>query len=287
MGEFTLINQAASLFERSSGCLLHRDTIAGKCRVLPLGRWRNVLQQEDIGYPYMRLHDTLSMLGVELTASWQSTRKINCDDLREKVRVTIGSWKSGKQMPLVSRPFSLNTYCLSKVWYRTGSIDLRQGDLQDMTSKCKSWCYQDLLQKPSEVILYREVEQGGLGLYHIESRGMANLISTFLQTAANSRFNQSLIHSHLYRYHVQEEHKLPNPGFPPYYSQHFFSMIKKVKNNTPLNPVYMTMREWYKFLLEEKVTMRDIYDEGRKELVPCRVEAADSSYLWSEAYRLL
>ena len=60
MGEFTLINQAATLFERSSGCLLHRDPIPGKCRVLPLGRWRNILQQEDIRYPLMRLHDTLS-----------------------------------------------------------------------------------------------------------------------------------------------------------------------------------------------------------------------------------
>ena len=233
MGEFTLINQAASLFERSSGCLLHRDPIAGKCRVLPLGRWRNVLQQEDIGHPYMRLHDTLSMLGVELTDSWQSTRKSKCDYLKEKLRVTIGSWKSGKQMPLVCRPFSLNTYCLSKVWYRTGIIDLRQGDIQDMTSKCKSWCYQDLLQKPSEIILFREVEQGGLGLYHIESRGIANLISTFLQTAVNSRFKQSLMHNHLYRYHVHKEHCLPNPGFPPYYSKNFFNIIKKVKNNTP------------------------------------------------------
>ena len=71
MDEFRIINEAASLFERSSGCLLHRDPIVGKCRVLALGRWRNVLQQKDIGYPYLKLHESLSMLGVELTASWQ------------------------------------------------------------------------------------------------------------------------------------------------------------------------------------------------------------------------
>ena len=223
MNEFNIINHAASLFERSSGCLLHQDPVAGKCRVLALGRWRNVLQQEDIGHPYLKLHDSLSMLGVELTASWQSTRKINC------------------------------------------SIALRQGDIQDMTSKCKSWCYQDLLLKPSEVTLFREVQQGGLGLYHIQSRAMANLITTFLQTAANARFNQSLMHSHLYRYHVLEEHHLPCPGYTPYYGEQFFDIIKKVKNSTPLKPMYMNQKDWYKFLLEENMTMRDIDDEGRKE----------------------
>ena len=155
MNEFAIINHAASLFEQSSGCLLHRDPIEGKCRVLALGRWRNTLQQEDIIYPFMKLSESLSMLGVELTPSWQSTRKINCDYIRSKVKNTVGSWKSGKQMPLTSRPFSLNTYCLSKVWFKTGCVVLRQGDIQDMTSKCKSWCYQDMLLKTSEVSLYR------------------------------------------------------------------------------------------------------------------------------------
>ena len=211
MSEFAIINQAASLFERSSGCLLHRDPIEGKCRVLALGRWRHSLQQEDIGYPFMKLSDSLSMLGVELTPNWQSTRKLNCDYIKAKIKNTIGAWKSGKYMPLVCRPFSLNTYCLSKVWYMTGSIVLRQGDIQDMTSKCKSWCYQDMFLKPSEVSLYREIQQGGLGLLHIESRGKAHLISKFLQTAVNPRFMTSLMHNHLYRYHVLKEHHLPNP----------------------------------------------------------------------------
>ena len=42
---------------------------------LPLGRWRNSLQQEDIPFQHLKLSDSLSMVGVELTASWQSTRK--------------------------------------------------------------------------------------------------------------------------------------------------------------------------------------------------------------------
>ena len=95
MAEFALVDQAAKLFELSSGCVLHCDPLVGKCKVLPLGRWRNTLQQEDIAFPYLRLCDALSFVGVELTASWQSTRKINNDELQSKVQNCIGSWKSG------------------------------------------------------------------------------------------------------------------------------------------------------------------------------------------------
>ena len=48
MAEFDIIEEAAHLFERSSGNQLHRDPVKGKCKVLALGRWRNTLQQEDI-----------------------------------------------------------------------------------------------------------------------------------------------------------------------------------------------------------------------------------------------
>ena len=89
MSELSLIEEAVRLFELSSGNHLHRDSIRGKCKVLALGRWRNTLQQEDIGHPHFRLSDRLSMIGVELLASWQQTRKVNNDELIERVKSTI------------------------------------------------------------------------------------------------------------------------------------------------------------------------------------------------------
>ena len=126
-------------------------------------------------YPLARRHwpaglsDRLSMVGVELLASWQQTRKINNDELQSRVKSTIGAWKSGKFLPLACRPFSVNSYCLSKVWFRTHSVDLRVGDIQAISSVCKSWIYQDMFEKPEELLLYRSVEEGGLGLHHIKS----------------------------------------------------------------------------------------------------------------------
>ena len=286
MSEFALVDKAAKLFELSSGCALHRDPVTGKCKVLPLGRWRRSLQQEDISFPYMKICDTLSMVGVELTASWQTSRKLNNDDLQKKVQSCMGSWKSGKFMPLVCRPFSINTYCTSKIWFRTGSVDLRVGDVTAITSKLKSYCYQDLFQKPSEVLLYRRVEEGGLGLHHVQSKGQAHLISTFIQTAASKRFRNSLFHSWLYRFHVEGDTSLPDPGYPPYYDQRFFDVIRFVKDKTPLNPVYMSVKEWYLLLLEKNVTRREVDQEGRTELIPCRVEEKYPEVFWSESYRI-
>ena len=92
-----------------------------------------------------------------------------------------------------------------------------------MTSKCKSWCYQDMLLTPNEVSLYREVRQCGLGLIHIKSRCTAKLITVFLQTAANPRFMKSLLHNYLYS--VQVSHSWwtspIKPGLPPILYRNF------------------------------------------------------------------
>ena len=63
MAEFYLVDEATSLYERISGCKLHSDPISGKYQVLPLGRWRSTLQQEDIQFPYMKLTNSLAIGG--------------------------------------------------------------------------------------------------------------------------------------------------------------------------------------------------------------------------------
>ena len=97
---------------------------------------------------------------MELTASWQSTRKINNDEVQERVQNCIAAWKSGIFLPLFSRPFSLNTYCMSKVWFRTSCVNLRALDVSAIKTKVKSYVGQGLFQKPGEIVLYRNVGEG-------------------------------------------------------------------------------------------------------------------------------
>ena len=59
MAEFQLVDSACLLFEKSSGCRLHRNPNLNKCKVLILGRWRGLLEQEDIPLPYLRMTDHL------------------------------------------------------------------------------------------------------------------------------------------------------------------------------------------------------------------------------------
>ena len=145
MAEFTTVDKACSLFEQSSGCQLHRDPALGKCKFLKLGRWRGTLSQEDIPLRYLLLSDSLQMVGVELKATWQQTRKANGDIVQSRVSNTINAWRSGKFVELTARPWSLNSYALTKVWYRSHTVDLRVTDITSITSKVKSWLHQDQL----------------------------------------------------------------------------------------------------------------------------------------------
>ena len=224
------------------------------------------------------------MVGVELSANWVSTRKVNNDELQRRVQCCINSWKSGKFMPLISRPFSLNTYCSSKIWFRTGSVDLRGCDVAAITSKLKSYCYQDLFQKPSEVTLYRRVDEGGLGLHHIQSKAQANLISIFMQTAANKNFRGSLFHSWLFRFHIEGDRSLPDPGFTPYYDRKFFALIKSVQQKTSLNIVYLSVKQWYHHLLELNVIKTGMDEDRVSELIPCRIEVKNPNVSWLNSY---
>jgi hypothetical protein len=188
MQEFLLVDKACSLLERASGVKLHRDPSVGKVKFLPLGRWRGTLTQEDLPHQYVQLSDHLDFVGVELRATFQQTRKVNGDQLQQRVKNTVGPWKAGRFMPLTLRPYSANTYALSKVWFKCSSVNLRNQDIDSITSQVKSWLYQDCLEKPSELVLYRDSLVGGLGLFHVKTRSLALLIRSFMETASNPNF---------------------------------------------------------------------------------------------------
>ena len=282
MAEFILVDNALTLFENASGCKVHRDPKNMKCKFLPLGRWRNTLQQEDIPCNYMTLSDHLDMVGVTLMSSWTKTRKANGDELQKRLENTVRPWKGGKFMPFTQRGWSLNSYALPKVWFRTKSVDLRVCDIVSITKSCKSWLYQDMLIKPEEFVLHRPHTHGGIGLHHAKYKALAGYITTFMQTAANPAFRQNLLNSLLYRKHILEEDLVgvADPP-PPYFSLDFFSIIKKAKEETPLNIINMKEKDWFRYLTEEYVTIMSAI----QKCIPCKAEL--SSFLFRMLQSLL
>ena len=143
-----------------------------------------------------------------------------------------------------------------------------------------------MFEKPGELLLYRPVEEGGLGLHHVKSKALAGLIVTFLQTAANPLFQQSLYHNLLYRRHCLDDATAPDLVPPPYYSRNFFGIIKEVIESTPLNPVHMTVKQWYRHLLERDVTMEVIDEEGRMKHRLSKLEERDPDNDWNRSFYL-
>ena len=284
MNEFALVDQGSALFEAASGCVLHRDPASGKVKFLPLGRWKGTLTREDLPVKYIVLSEHLDMVGVKLMASFQKTRKANCDEIQTKVKNITGAWKGGKFMPLTSRPKSLNLFCLSKVWFKCPSINLRVCDLTKISSNIKSWLFADQLEKPEEIVLFRSRIQGGLGLVNLKYKSLSLMIRSFLETALIPDFKHNLYHEALFSWYVEDKKDFPCPALPPYYDINFFSFIRQVKEDGLLNIKTMTYGLWYMVLVEDNVT-HQLFNSGR-ELIPCRIETKHPEVNWVRAWSL-
>ena len=184
------------------------------------------------------------------------------------------------------RPYSANTYALSKVWFKCSALNLRVQDINFINSQVKSWLYQDCFEKPSELVLYRQAEHGGLGLFNVKIRALALLIRAFLETAIHPNFRHSLFHQVLFRFHVLGEVSLPDPGFTPYYDQEFFRIISHYHNNCPLNVAVMSTKQWYQVLLEDQVLMSPEDENSPPTLLPVRVETLYPTADWSRTWSL-
>ena len=286
--EFKVVDSSLALFERASGCKLHRDPLNKKCKFLPLGSWRTTLKQEDIPCEYMTLSDHLDMIGVTLMATWTKTRKTNGDALQSKIKNTIQPWKAGKFLPITQRGWSLNCHALSKVWFRARCIDLIVCDTNAIMSSYKSWIYQDMFEKPAELILHRPHHHGGLGLHSPKFKALAGFITTFLQTAVNPSYISSLLHNQLYRKYVLEEDDVAGAPTqpPPYFTQELFDLIKKVKRETTINIISMTERDWTRVLTEDHITMKLNPVTNSKEFIPCKSELASPGTDWQISWTL-
>ena len=160
-------------------------------------------------------------------------------------------------MPLTLRCHSVNTYCLSKLWFKCGAIELRVGDIRKITSLAKSRIYSDLLINPEERILFKRRSEGGFGLIHIKYRAMAELIKSFIDTAINPKFIRNIYHNALYKWNVEENRNITNPGKSPFYSVEFFNAIKTIRMEH-LSLCKLSVGMWYRELMKSHfLTERD------------------------------
>ena len=284
MEEFGLVDKAMAWFENASGCRLHRNPSSGKCKFLPLARWRGTLQQEDIPR-YMTISSHIDMLGIQLTALSSSTQKQNGDISVQRAQNTTRQWRTGKNMPLSMRSFSLNTYCLSKIWYRSKSIPLGKGHIKDIISAIKKWAYQDQFIKPEEQILFRSRAAGGLGVMDVASKSLAGMARTFMETAANPNFSHRLDHSTMYEHYILGNRDIPEPGYTPYYPEDFFTLLRTIWEEKGNLVETMNEKSWYKAIYE--IRNMEQAANGERNLKQCRAERQDPDADWEGRWSVL
>ena len=187
MAVFLLLDVVLTVFEDASGYEVHSDENQQKCKVLLLGNYRK-LTQEDIPVKYLKISDHLDMLGVTLKATFTATRAANGDATQKKYSNAVNPWMSGRFMPLTDRSWSINTYAMSKVWYKSHCVPLRQADINHIDKTTRKWLYADSFLKPADIIKTRSKYTGGLNIFHVKSKSIATFIKSFLETALSEKY---------------------------------------------------------------------------------------------------
>ena len=180
----------------------------------------------------------------------------NADVVTEKVKKMSGMWRASCFMALIDRAHAVNCKILSKIWFSTSSIPLRQDDIRHINAAIRSWILQDQIShRLSNLIMYRGIEDGGLGLLHVQSRSEAHLIRTFLEMAGNPNFRRSDLNVALLRQRVLgEAGQSAIPG--PYYNASFFKMLASLKEKCGMEDICsLSLKQIYTLRLEENVLM--------------------------------
>ena len=99
--------------------------------------------------------------------------------MQKKVNVTVNNCKSGKFMDLTSK-LTVNTYVISKCLLISHSVHLRISDISNLSSKVKSWVFQDILEKPQELVLFMVAL-----VCSVFYKSLACLIRTFMETVVH------------------------------------------------------------------------------------------------------
>ena len=122
---------------------------------------------------------------------------------------------------------------------------------------------------------------------NVKMRAMACLLRSFLETAAHPIFRHNMFHEIMFRYHVLEEHDLPDPGLTPYYDEQFFGTLRHYHANSPLKISTMTIKQWYMVLMEDRLLMTPATDNNPQGLLPVRAETMSPNNDWPTTWRLI
>ena len=164
------------------------------------------------------------------------------------------------------------------------------GNIKVFNKAVKSFIYVDLLEKPDEMTLYRDIEKGGLGLINIQIQARAALISIFLQTAINPNFSRNFYHNFIFRQFILYEN-FPKPDIPPNFSGDFFPTIRRLKKSS-ISLEECNLKKVYNFLMndilrEQIPNNQNDDDQSDSPLTPLKYNTLSPTTDWNRTWRLV
>ena len=167
--EFKTLDFYLSIFERASGCKFHRDPNSQKCKITPLGKWKEMLSQNNVPLPFLLVSDHIEILGVKIFESWSNTRRSAGDDLKRRIKNIRDTWRRGRFYDLLLRPHVVNTYLFSNIWHKASSINLLCADMDKIQSEGNDYVFADCYLRPEKPVNYIKTQAGGLEINHVRS----------------------------------------------------------------------------------------------------------------------
>ena len=282
--EFNTLDNTLRSFELATGSKLHRNANSRKCNCLTLGRWSR-WSQADSPLDYMSVVSEINFLGITLTRSSGKTRAANGQELVGRVQRKLNIYKSGRHSPLICKPYTANIFLLSKISYRSGVTCLKASDIQKMQTALKQWICQELLQKPSEVLLYREKCEGGLELVNVTARAYANVIKNFLDLSHSQSKNTSLYMNAVFRAHVLEEEDMKKVvKKPTFFTQLVYDSIKEAFEEEGDSIFSLSTKAWQLRLTRRLVTHSTDPQSGLTSLILSNQEEKMQSADWADIW---
>ena len=97
------------------------------------------------------------------------------------------------------------------------------------------------------------------------------MIRSFLETAVNTKFICKNYHNALYRFHIEDETSITDPGITPYFNLKFFTLIKEIKSESSADIRSLSSAELYDILLKKLVT-EETNEDGMRVSKITRIE---------------
>lgn len=270
------VDNDTKLFERASGCELHRDVNCDKVKIMPIGKWRKTLKPEIIPEQvrHVKVTTKLDMLGVTLTAIKRETLKQNGEFLQRKIRNTTSTWQ-GRTMGVKQKSISVNALLYPKIYHRARSVPMRVGDITQFKRAGHRFIYSEQVERPMKIVNHMAKEDGGLGVHDPLWKAKAFLTRCFLETAMLPGYNNSLYHTALYDQNVLGEVVTPKPAKNPYLDENFFNNIKRAIEDNE-DPLTMKTKDWYNYFLS-----KDLHENNTGDKKLCKIEIKHPDWNWS------